>query len=51
MGHKPEELWISAKGDSIQKGKKDKAEISQHSCLHLVHLCEEKTIAEGLLAK
>lgn len=51
MGHKLEELWICAKADSIQKGKKDKNEISQHSCLQLVHLCEEKHISKKTSGK
>lgn len=51
MGHKLEKLWISAKGDSIQKGEKHKTEISQHSCSHLVHLCEEKSISRRTSGK
>lgn len=29
----------------------DKGPTTQHSCLHLLYLCEEKTLAEGRLAR
>lgn len=51
MGHKLEELWILADRHYTKGGEKDKEPTTRQSCLHLLYLCEEKTLAEGRLAE